>query len=71
MALLTFKIQLPFHTYFWNHLDISQLSLIAISLFSFNIAEDYEQLVEDIVRDGRLYASENHQEILKVRVLIV
>lgn len=27
--------------------------------------EDYEQLVEDIVRDGRLYASENHQEILK------
>ena len=28
-------------------------------------AEDYEQLVEDIVRDGRLYASENHQEILK------
>lgn len=30
------------------------------------VAEDYEQLVEDIVRDGRLYASENHQEILKV-----
>lgn len=30
-----------------------------------NFAEDYEQLVEDIVRDGRLYASENHQEILK------
>lgn len=30
------------------------------------IPEDYEQLVEDIVRDGRLYASENHQEILKV-----
>ncbi|KAB1261530.1 signal peptide protein; CUB and EGF-like domain-containing protein 3 [Camelus dromedarius] len=29
--------------------------------------EDYEQLVEDIVRDGRLYASENHQEILKAR----
>lgn len=29
-------------------------------------SEDYEQLVEDIVRDGRLYASENHQEILKV-----
>lgn len=28
-------------------------------------SEDYEQLVEDIVRDGRLYASENHQEILK------
>ncbi|XP_073522521.1 signal peptide, CUB and EGF-like domain-containing protein 3 isoform X3 [Phyllobates terribilis] len=27
--------------------------------------EDYEQLVEDIVRDGRLYSSENHQEILK------
>ncbi|XP_062871352.1 signal peptide, CUB and EGF-like domain-containing protein 3 isoform X2 [Trichomycterus rosablanca] len=32
--------------------------------------EDYEQLVEDIVRDGRLYASENHQEILKDRKLI-
>jgi hypothetical protein len=30
-----------------------------------NFTEDYEQLVEDIVRDGRLYASENHQEILK------
>lgn len=24
--------------------------------------------MEDIVRDGRLYASENHQEILKVSV---
>ncbi|XP_009325747.1 PREDICTED: signal peptide, CUB and EGF-like domain-containing protein 3 [Pygoscelis adeliae] len=32
--------------------------------------EDYEQLVEDIVRDGRLYASENHQEILKDKKLI-
>ena len=32
----------------------------------FGKSEDYEQLVEDIVRDGRLYASENHQEILKV-----
>lgn len=32
-------------------------------------SEDYEQLVEDIVRDGRLYASENHQEILKVSSL--
>lgn len=32
--------------------------------------EDYEQLVEDIVRDGRLYASENHQEILKVSTLM-
>ena len=30
-------------------------------------SEDYQQLIEDIVRDGRLYASENHQEILKVR----
>ncbi|XP_023258994.1 signal peptide, CUB and EGF-like domain-containing protein 2 [Seriola lalandi dorsalis] len=33
-------------------------------------SEDYEQLVEDIVRDGRLYASENHQEILKDKKLI-
>uniref|UniRef100_A0A8C9QZL2 Signal peptide, CUB and EGF-like domain-containing protein 2 n=1 Tax=Scleropages formosus TaxID=113540 RepID=A0A8C9QZL2_SCLFO len=32
--------------------------------------EDYERLVEDIVRDGRLYASENHQEILKDQKLI-
>ncbi|XP_063309108.1 signal peptide, CUB and EGF-like domain-containing protein 3 [Pelobates fuscus] len=32
--------------------------------------EDYEQLVEDIVRDGRLYSSENHQEILKDKKLI-
>lgn len=33
-------------------------------------AEDYQQLIEDIVRDGRLYASENHQEILKVSELL-
>lgn len=31
------------------------------------LSEDYQELIEDIVRDGRLYASENHQEILKVR----
>lgn len=33
---------------------------------SFISPEDYQELIEDIVRDGRLYASENHQEILKV-----
>lgn len=33
---------------------------------SFIPSEDYQELIEDIVRDGRLYASENHQEILKV-----
>ena len=33
---------------------------------SFTPTEDYQELIEDIVRDGRLYASENHQEILKV-----
>lgn len=33
---------------------------------SFIPTEDYQELIEDIVRDGRLYASENHQEILKV-----
>ena len=33
---------------------------------AFFAAEDYQELIEDIVRDGRLYASENHQEILKV-----
>ena len=32
----------------------------------FFFLEDYQELIEDIVRDGRLYASENHQEILKV-----
>ncbi|GAB1300786.1 Signal peptide, CUB and EGF-like domain-containing protein 3 [Apodemus speciosus] len=32
--------------------------------------DGHEQLVEDIVRDGRLYASENHQEILKDKKLI-
>uniref|UniRef100_A0A3B5Q2U3 Signal peptide, CUB domain, EGF-like 2 n=1 Tax=Xiphophorus maculatus TaxID=8083 RepID=A0A3B5Q2U3_XIPMA len=31
--------------------------------------EDYQELIEDIVRDGRLYASVNHQEILKVSVV--
>lgn len=35
-----------------------------------SLAEDYQQLIEDIVRDGRLYASENHQEILKDKKLI-
>ena len=33
----------------------------------YTFSEDYQELIEDIVRDGRLYASENHQEILKVR----
>ncbi|KAM9764660.1 signal peptide, CUB and EGF-like domain-containing protein 2 isoform 4-T4 [Menidia menidia] len=32
--------------------------------------EDYTELIEDIVRDGRLYASENHQEILKDKKLM-
>uniref|UniRef100_A0A8C2I8U6 Signal peptide, CUB and EGF-like domain-containing protein 2 n=1 Tax=Cyprinus carpio TaxID=7962 RepID=A0A8C2I8U6_CYPCA len=32
--------------------------------------EDYQELIEDIVRDGRLYASENHQEILKDKKLL-
>ncbi|XP_053305084.1 signal peptide, CUB and EGF-like domain-containing protein 2 [Spea bombifrons] len=32
--------------------------------------EDYQELIEDIVRDGRLYASENHQDILKDKKLI-
>lgn len=42
--------------------------LISICVCVFVIIEDYQQLIEDIVRDGRLYASENHQEILKVSV---
>lgn len=48
----------------WASTGIAQMSLLT---HGFGFAEDYEQLVEDIVRDGRLYASENHQEILKVR----
>ncbi|TTL88679.1 Signal peptide, CUB and EGF-like domain-containing protein 2 [Bagarius yarrelli] len=32
--------------------------------------EDYQELIEDIVRDGRLYASENHQDILKDKKLM-
>lgn len=35
-------------------------------IFVLLVSEDYQELIEDIVRDGRLYASENHQEILKV-----
>lgn len=41
-------------------------AVIILCVVVFMNSEDYEQLVEDIVRDGRLYASENHQEILKV-----
>lgn len=37
-----------------------------MSVMSYVPTEDYQELIEDIVRDGRLYASENHQEILKV-----
>ncbi|XP_033972562.1 signal peptide, CUB and EGF-like domain-containing protein 2 isoform X4 [Trematomus bernacchii] len=33
--------------------------------------EDYQELIEDIVRDGRLYASENHQDILKDKKLMM
>ncbi len=44
--------------------------VVTVSCVVFINSEDYEQLVEDIVRDGRLYASENHQEILKVSSFI-
>ncbi|XP_039507742.1 signal peptide, CUB and EGF-like domain-containing protein 3 [Pimephales promelas] len=44
--------------------DVNSARGFQISYVTYD--EDYEQLVEDIVRDGRLYASENHQEILKV-----
>lgn len=33
----------------------------------FSIAEEYQPLIEDIVKDGRLYNSYQHQHILKVR----
>lgn len=36
-------------------------------MYNMLLLEDYQELIEDIVRDGRLYASENHQEILKVQ----
>lgn len=47
----------------WGSRKSSDPSALPPALVDFT--EDYEQLVEDIVRDGRLYASENHQEILK------
>lgn len=30
-------------------------------------AEEYQELIDDIVRDGRLYQSHQHQEVLKVK----
>lgn len=39
---------------------------LLLNIFALLVSEDYQELIEDIVRDGRLYASENHQEILKV-----
>lgn len=46
---------------------ISVQSMLSIYMLSIVLlVEDYQELIEDIVRDGRLYASENHQEILKV-----
>lgn len=44
----------------------SKLAAVSHLIVSPCVPEDYQQLIEDIVRDGRLYASENHQEILKV-----
>lgn len=46
--------------YYTNHKNTNEM------LVDFYFSEDYQELIEDIVRDGRLYASENHQEILKV-----
>lgn len=43
---------------------------MSFELWVLFVAEDYQELIEDIVRDGRLYASENHQEILKVSDLL-
>ncbi|TKC41816.1 hypothetical protein EI555_008166 [Monodon monoceros] len=55
--------QVPYVTY-----DDSTLTFLPSPPVAF--AEDYQKLIEDIVRDGRLYASENHQEILKDKKLI-
>jgi hypothetical protein len=33
--------------------------------------EEYQDLIEDIVRDGRLYSSYQHQEVLKVNTVVL
>jgi hypothetical protein len=53
---------------FWVNLKrsifVSLLTLIPLLFLS--IAEEYQDLIEDIVRDGRLYSSHQHREVLKV-----
>jgi len=63
MQFFTSQLVLDMHDLF---AACHKVHCVMMSRVFFMNAEDYEQLVEDIVRDGRLYASENHQEILKV-----
>ena len=35
--------------------------------WSFCVPEEYQSLIEDIVKDGRLYSSYQHQQIFKVK----
>lgn len=60
--------QVPYVTYDGVSPDRSSRMLCSLLIWMFCTPEDYQQLIEDIVRDGRLYASENHQEILKVPI---
>lgn len=60
--------QVPYVTYDGGSPDRSSRMLCSLLIRMFCAPEDYQQLIEDIVRDGRLYASENHQEILKVPI---
>ena len=33
------------------------------------LVEEYEELIEDIVRDGRLYSFYRHQQVLKASII--
>lgn len=61
---LTTQWKIIWFSFYLN--STGKVSIWPVSLWFFHVPEDYQQLIEDIVRDGRLYASENHQEILKV-----
>ena len=62
----TSKLKVPVSSQRFHCFEYLFLSFSDVTYNHMFYSEDYEQLVEDIVRDGRLYASENHQEILKV-----
>jgi len=35
-------------------------------VLTYLFTEEYQELIDDIVRDGRLYSSHQHQQVLKV-----